>query len=232
MCCIFNHDHDEAFCLIPTPQGLGLLKRGEKQPYIIDFTNKIITHRLQRTTLRNELLGKAMGVKPKDQPVIVDATAGFGRDSLILASLGFHLIALERSPAIHRLLQDALTRALAIPPLANIAARITLIHTDAIDWLKQHPPCDIIYLDPMFPTRKKTAAVKKEMLLLQQLTRAESTMINTDTEKTNEALLQTALTCATQRVVVKRPRLAAFLAKRPPHFSLTGRSSRFDIYLK
>jgi 16S rRNA (guanine1516-N2)-methyltransferase len=46
-----------------------------------------------------------------------------------------------------------------------------------------------------------------------------------------DELLETALLCAGNRVVVKRPRLAPALADKAPSHSITGKTSRFDVYL-
>ena len=45
-----------------------------------------------------------------------------------------------------------------------------------------------------------------------------------------DLLLQTA-ECAQKRVVVKRPRIAPFLAGLEPNYTLEGRSNRYDVYL-
>jgi 16S rRNA (guanine1516-N2)-methyltransferase len=163
-----------------------------------------------------------MGLKSHSTPKILDATAGLGRDSFILASLGFEITLLERSPIIHALLEDGIKRAGADAETAPIVERMHLIQTDAIHWMQTHAPFDIIYLDPMFPERNKSALVKKEMRIFQDV-------IGDDADA--NALLTAALACATKRVVVKRPRLAAYLAELTPSFSQTGSSSRFDIYL-
>jgi 16S rRNA (guanine1516-N2)-methyltransferase len=199
-------------------------------PFYIDFLSKKMLYRSQHASRRNELLVKAIHlprtphhIESSREPTIIDATAGLGRDSFILASLGFEVIMLERSAILHALLQNALLRAEKDEKLAPIVHRLHLIHTDACIWLKENPlkPL-VIYLDPMFPERKKTALVKKEMILLQNLL---------GNDKDAEKLLELALTCATRRVVVKRPRLAPYLSARAPHFSIQGKSSRFDIYL-
>lgn len=44
-------------------------------------------------------------------------------------------------------------------------------------------------------------------------------------------LLRAARYCALKRVVVKRPRLANFLAEEKPHFQISGKQIRYDIYL-
>jgi 16S rRNA (guanine1516-N2)-methyltransferase len=81
---------------------------------------------------------------------------------------------------------------------------------------------DVVYLDPMFPHRKKSAAVKKEMRLFQQL-------LGSDDDA--DLLLEPALTLAKKRVVVKRPSGAPFLANKKPHIEMLGKANRFDVYL-
>lgn len=205
-----------------TADYLELCKLNEKKCSLcIDFLSKKLLYRRQQAGLRKELIAKAMGLKPKDNPIIVDATAGLGRDSFILASLGFNVILLERSAILHALLQDSLNRAKQQTVLQPIISHMQLVHADALLWLPGKM-VDVIYLDPMFPERKKSASVKKEMVILQDLL---------GKDKDAESLLELALTCATHRVVVKRPRLAESLAKRAPTYSLLGKTSRFDIYL-
>lgn len=208
-----------------TPKHLGLIKTNEKTlPLFVDFLSGKLTYRRQHASLRNEALARALGLNHQASPVIVDATAGLARDSFILASLGFDVQLLERSPIIHALLQDGIQRAQANSHVAPIVNRLHLFQTDAISWLKQQTqPIDIIYLDPMFPERQKSASVKKEMRIFQDL-------IGDDVDA--DILLETALACAQKRVVVKRPRLAEPIKGLTPSFSLKGSSSRFDIYLR
>jgi 16S rRNA (guanine1516-N2)-methyltransferase len=215
---------DYDYLLVLTPDYLGIKKtRDASHPFYIDFTAAKLTYRRKQLSLRNEAISRALGLKKNLQPIIVDATAGLARDSFIVAALGFEVILLERSSIIAALLSDALQRALQNEECAPIVKRMRLIHTDAISWLKNAAPKpDLIYLDPMFPERRKSALVKKEMQIFQAI-------IGEDTD--SALLLETALTCANQRVVVKRPRLASELAGPKPSVSLSGSSSRFDIYL-
>ena len=80
---------------------------------------------------------------------------------------------------------------------------------------------DVIYLDPMFPVRSKSAQVKKEMRIFHQLVGADPD---------SDSLLDAALSQARYRVVVKRPRIAPALANTPPNYTLEGKSNRYDIY--
>jgi 16S rRNA (guanine1516-N2)-methyltransferase len=212
--------------LVLTPEYLGLQASDTQTTTWVDFLSGKNTYRRQHASLRRETLARAMGLKNKTTPKIVDMTAGLGRDSFIIASLGFEITLLERSPIIHALLEDGMQRAAQNPAVAPIIRRMHLIHTDAILWIQQQNTAlrpNIIYLDPMFPERSKSALVKKEMQIFQAV-------IGEDIDR--DALLTAALACATQRVVVKRPRLADALAGVAPAFSLTGSSSRFDVYIQ
>lgn len=216
--------NDYDYLLLLTPQFLGLQKMGEKlNPFYIDFSSGKLFYRSQRAGLRNELLARAMGFKPVQSPRILDATAGLGRDSFILSTLGFEVWMTERSPTLWALLTDALKRAKDHALLLPVIERLHLMHADASEVLRKGERFDVIYMDPMFPERKKSASVKKEMAILQDL-------LGKDDNSTE--LFELALTCTQQRVVIKRPRLAAYLTGLKPNFSLTGKSSRFDVYLK
>lgn len=212
------------YLLLFTPSYLGLHQAGKKlsSPFYLDFLSPKLLYRIKQASLKKELLARAMGIHPRENPQLIDATAGLGRDSFILASLGYKLTLLERSPILHALLKDALSRASLHPVASSIVQGMELINTDSISWLSQHS-ADIIYLDPMFPQRQKSASVKKEMVILQDL-------LGKDADSSE--LFKAALTCATRRVVVKRPRLSEKISEQAPNFSLLGKSSRFDVYLR
>lgn len=211
-----------AYLLVLTPAYLALKKTNSNMlPIYIDFLSKHWQYRRKHMSLRKEALSRAMGLKANTHPRIIDTTGGWGRDSFILACLGFDVTVLERSPVIYALLADGLTRAQQDPLLKPIIARLQLIHIDAITYLA-NTKADIIYLDPMFPERNKSAAVKKEMLIFQEIIGEEDD---------GENLFAAALACARYRVVVKRPRLGTPLANKTPTFSHTGQSCRFDVYM-
>lgn len=212
------------YLLILTKKYLGLIKTtGKSTPLFVDFLSGKMTYRRQQASLRNEILARALGLNHRESPKIIDATAGLARDSFILASLGFEIQLLERSPIVYTLVQDAIKRASENKHVASIVQRLQLTQADAIYWLKTcSDEIDIIYLDPMFPEREKSALVKKEMQFLQAIVGEDI-----DTEE----LLETAIACAKKRVVVKRPRLAAPITGPEPSFNIKGSSSRFDIYL-
>jgi 16S rRNA (guanine1516-N2)-methyltransferase len=193
-------------------------------PVRVDWADGQTLWRLQHGGGRGEMLAKACGIKGACLPKVVDATAGFGRDSLLLAWLGCQVTMLERSPLVRALLEDGWTRALAEPLLADTLARMTLVFEDSAAWLSkveaERP--DVVYLDPMFPSREKAAKVKVNMQVFHLAVGADPDA---------DALLEPALKAAGKRVVVKRPRLAEPLAGKAPSLVLEGESSRFDVYM-
>jgi 16S rRNA (guanine1516-N2)-methyltransferase len=226
---LVSHETDEyEFLLLYSANGLALKHTGEKgvEPIMVSFTSPTMTYRIKHGGGRSQALARAVGLKKGWQPTVIDATAGFGRDGFILACLGCHVHMLERSPILAALLEDALQRAIESGQVSEIIKkRLRFTETDSIDFLQklqQEDYPDVIYLDPMYPVRTKSSLVKKEMRILRGLA---------GNDKDANDLLTIALACARKRVVVKRPRLAATLSGWAPSHQITGKTSRFDVYL-
>lgn len=204
--------------LMPTDGGLSLAADGMR--LVPDF--RALLPRLRPDRLGRELLVKAAKVKAGGgAPLAVDATAGLGQDALLLAASGFRVLLFERNPVIAALLQDALRRAAADADLADVAARMAFAGSDSIAGLRLLPaPPDVVYLDPMFPARQKSAAVKKKFQLLHHLERPCDDAAE---------LLQAALDAHPRKVVVKRPPKGPFLADVKPSYSLAGKAVRYDV---
>lgn len=179
--------------------------------------------RLTPGKLQRELLVKAARIKGAAAPVAVDATAGLGGDSLLLAAAGFTVYMYEQGPVIAALLRDALRRAAADPRLVPITSRMHLTEGDSLEVLAHLPePPDVVYLDPMFPERRKSAAVKKRFQLLHHLERPCANQ---------EAMLQAALLARPRKVVVKRPAKGPYLADAKPSYSVSGKAVRYDVII-
>ncbi len=191
----------------------------------VDFVAGAIAHRRRFGGGRKQPLAKAIGLKGGASPTVVDATAGLGRDAFVLACLGCRVDLVERSPIMAALLRDGLRRAARDPEIgAMVSERLRLVVADGRPYLQnlsESDRPDVVYLDPMYPHRRKSALAKKEMQLLRQLVG--------DDEDASELLLA-ALASAKQRVVVKRPRLAPVLVGSAPGFQITAPNTRFDIY--
>ncbi len=162
---------------------------------------------------------------------VVDATAGLGSDAFHLAAKGAEVVMIERSEMLHALLADALARANAgrLGESARLAAgRVTLLHGDARELLTGPGAlgalgAPIVYLDPMFPRPEDRGAPAKGMALLREALDA--------TSPAEEAqLLAAARAVARRRVVVKRPAKSPPMAGEAPSGSLTGSTTRYDLY--
>lgn len=211
----------------------------------VDFASAELRFRRQQSLAREFVVRAVGGLRPRqvshanpgslqEGPVLleslgeghlIDATAGLGQDAFILACAGWQVTLLEQSKVVHALLSDGLRRG-AQAEDANVreaVARMSLwVPGDALTLLPQLATAEVIYLDPMFPERSKTARVKKNRFLLQRLH---------GNAGQGDGLLQTALQL-TPKVVVKRPRLAPPLesGRIKPSGAINGKNSRFDIY--
>lgn len=177
--------------------------------------------RLRADRLGRELLVRAARVRGSAVPTVVDATAGLGEDALLLAAAGFTVTMFERDPVIAALLRDALDRAADKPQLKDIVERMTLVEGDSVSGLGAlgFSP-DVVFLDPMFPERTKSAAVKKKFQLLHHLE------LPCEDE---EGLLDAALAVRPRKVVIKRPAKGPWLAGVKPSHSLAGKAVRYDV---
>ncbi len=216
---------DADFALQLGDAGLQLLQLGPDSPgpVRVDFLEGAAAHRRQFGGGAGQMIAKAVGIQPGVRPHVLDATAGLGRDAFVLATLGCEVHLSERQPIIAALLEDGLARAAGDFEVGAIVARMRLLPGNAIErmaaWEGEAP--QVIYLDPMFPHRDKSALVKKEMRLFRPL-------VGDDLDA--PALLEAALKLASHRVVVKRPRKAPIIEGQKPSYSLDGKSSRYDIY--
>lgn len=180
--------------------------------------------RLKPGRLGSELLVKAAKIKHADGPLTaVDATAGLGEDSLLLAAAGFQVTLFERNPVVCELLRDALARAAVLPELAETVGRMTVRNEDsvaAMGHLDAAP--DVLLLDPMFPERQKSALVKKKLQVIRQLEAP------CDDER---GLLRAAMLAGPRKLIVKRPPKGPYLAGVKPDHSIAGKAVRFDCFV-
>lgn len=214
-------------CLYLTIEHLELREQsfGSISSFHVDFIKGSVGYRRRMGGGRHQPLARAVGIKGDETPTIIDATAGLGRDAFVLACLGCTVTLLERSPLVAALLADGLARAERDPEIgAMVRERLQLLTIDSQGYLKNLPETkrpEVVYLDPMYPHRQKSALVKKEMRLLRQ-------MVGNDQD--SPALLAAALAATQKRVVVKRPRLAPPLEGPRPSFEITAANTRFDVY--
>lgn len=199
----------------------GLSLVGDGMELRADFAD--LLPRIKPGRLSGELLVKAAKLKGVDEPCAVDATAGLGADSFLLAAAGFTVVLFESDPVIAALLDDALKRARADERLAAIAGRMHLVEGDSIGGLaKLDVRPDLVLLDPMFPERRKSAAVKKKFQLIHRLERPCSN---------EEELFEAAVAAGPRKIVIKRPPKGPFLAGKKPSYSLKSKAVRYDCHV-
>ncbi len=214
-------ESDKGLLLVGWHQDKLALFSDQSGPIYVDFVEGKVAHRRQFGGGKKQPLARAVGLSSKVNPTVIDATAGFGRDSFVLASLGCKVVMIERSPIMAALLKDGLDRAAKEVEIADIIARMSIINADAITQLEESEAVQVIYLDPMYPEKKKAAAVKKEMRVLQQLAGPDLDSV---------LLLNAALNKAIKRVVVKRPKGAKPIEGRKVNSEISSPNTRYDIY--
>lgn len=203
------------------------LTRDGKTKIYVDFVEGANAHRHKFGGGKNQAIAKAVGLNKGATPTVLDATAGMGKDAFVLASLGCQVTLVERQPPIYALLVDGFRRAQQSPDLPWFAERMKLLHDGShqalSSFIEKQSDFDVVYLDPMFPHREKSAAVKKDMALFQ-------TFVGTDDDA--DELLPLAYELAEKRVVVKRPDYAPFLNDKTPSTQIKTKKNRFDVYVK
>jgi 16S rRNA (guanine1516-N2)-methyltransferase len=214
------------YCLHMRDQQWQVIDQDEPElpPMVIDFVSGKLAYRRKYGHAGGEAISKAVGIKGGHRPNIVDATAGLGRDAFVLATMGCRVHMIERSHVIATLLEDGVRRAEQDEKIGLLMKeKLSLTCGDSRQELGHVPfEPDVIYLDPMFPPKDKSALVKKEMRILHEI-------VGQDEDA--DELLKVSLTMATKRVVVKRPAYAHYLAGIKPQTSIKTKNHRFDIYL-
>ena len=189
----------------------------------VDFVNGAVGHRLRFGGGRGQALAKAMGLRAGKTPKIVDATAGLGRDSFLLASLGAQVTMIERSKKMYTLLAQGMDRASHEgSDFQQIIGRMNLLYGDAKELLPELS-ADAVLIDPMHPPRKNSALVKLELRQVRQIVGADDDAAD---------LIKVALGSAKKRVVLKWP------AKADPikgihacSHQIIGKSVRYDVFM-
>ena len=220
-------EQSSGFSLHYDDKGLSLYKTDEPKlgAINVDFITGAVAHRRKFGGGKGQSIAKAVGLNKGATPVVLDATAGLGRDGFVLASLGCKVILHERHPVVAALLYDGLQRAYNDSEIGLwMQQNMSLIFGSSHTLLAQCDSMpDVVYLDPMFPHREKSALVKKEMRVFQEL-------VGGDTDA--DDLLEFAYPLASKRVVVKRPDYAPFLNDKTPSMQIKTKKNRFDVYVK
>ena len=193
-------------------------------PIGVDFLAGASRHRRLFSNHKKQNMGKALGVAKGVIPTVIDATAGLGGDSFAMANWGCNVLMLEQSAVVFALLDDGLERfsLAADDEDRSVSSRMQVLNQNAEVSLASCEPAQVVYLDPMYPSEKKSAASKKEMTAFKALL---------DEPNDGALLLSAAREAAINRVVVKRPKRGEHLAGKKPTMSFEGKTTRFDVYV-
>lgn len=193
----------------------------------IDFIEDRTNYHKKKSNIKSELISRALGGGRLGLRLL-DLTAGLAIDSVFLAQLGFTVTALERNPLIFLALEQALAQykqqqQLLSSDYPDLA--LDFQYSSAQDFLNAtSPDFDVIYFDPMFPQKTKSALPRQEMVFFKNL-------VGSDLDA--DQVLQQALNMpGVKRVVVKRPLKAPCIGDVKPQHTLEGKLIRFDIYNK
>ncbi|MBC8421533.1 class I SAM-dependent methyltransferase [bacterium] len=185
----------------------------------VDFTK--IDRRVGAGNLsRKQPLPKAIG----EHETVLDVTAGFGMDAAMLALMGYHVIAVEQSPIISAMVRDGLFRAEQDEKLRkDLGGRLQFREGDSIRLLPTLQNVEVVYLDPMFPPKRKKSALPPGHI------QALQSIVGYDTPEDTMELFNMATQTATERVVVKRPTHAPKMSDRPVA-THRGKLVRYEVY--
>jgi 16S rRNA (guanine1516-N2)-methyltransferase len=191
----------------------------------IDFLHDKINYSRTSHRGKNELIAKALGLG-KGITTVLDLTCGLAQDAFFMAQLGFTVRAFERSQPVFQIVAAALAKAQKDAPDRADIHRLQIEAKDSIEYLESSEFQGLskegmaLYLDPMFPEKKKTALPRKEMQIFREV-------VGEDSDGTR--LLSLALLSGCARVVVKRPLRSPALTEGWLH-QYAGTTVRYDLY--
>lgn len=168
----------------------------------------------------NELLLKAC--KLNKEMRVIDGTAGFGQDGLILASTGARVTLIEQNPIVFLMLYFEKIKMSQHKNWQKLMERITIVFGDSNKIINDGIKHDLIYLDPMFPNGSYKGAVNKNMQILHA-------MLNPPTSDDELRLFDAAI-AKCDKLIIKRPLSAPNFADKLPNQSLNNEVIRFDVY--
>lgn len=200
--------------------GLHFVKDSSQNKLLhVDFLKGSLGWRLKRKD-HETLLKKALG-KKNNNLTIFDGTAGFLSDALIFLALGHKVIACEQSKVLFLLLSDAIDRAkIKLSFLDNL----NLIHGDALDVYKSMQNIDVIYLDPMYPSKKKSALTSGSMSDIKSILKLENI------ENLEDEVFFDFKKNKFKKIILKRP-IKSKIIDDSFNYQIKGKSTRFDVYI-
>ena len=217
----YNHENQrdksfsEDYFLICSKDRLYLRKglRKNAQPIFSDFDDWAKNY-------DDRLLKKSLKGLPINFSCL-DATAGFGKDAIEISKLKNckNLVLLEKESWVFKLLEDGIKNARSNKAL-DLLNKFTIFNINNLDFLQSKKiNFDLIYIDPMFSGVYRAKA-KKHMQAIRDLSHIEDSL----------GLLESCLSFAKFKVVVKRHKNMEYLEGLKPTRSLEGKVVRYDIY--
>lgn len=226
------------FCFSKPEKGFYLYFKGQRL-YLVEAETQLETSvdfskwwdKLCKTNglSSKSLIARAIGHSTKEKKTIWDLTAGLGKDSLVLAGLGHQVIAFEKSKLVSELLKNGhrVDCENDNNQLKDSLKNLKIQYADALSFLNssfENPK--VIFLDPMYPEKRKASLPKKDMQVLQRFLNEPAE----DLKEQTLQLLDKSLEVASERVVLKRPPHAVTIMKERLTHSYASKSVRFDMY--
>lgn len=206
----------EGLTLLMEKSGLSLVGYGLR--FQGDFAEML--RRITGGRLSHEMLVRIAKTK-SERPVAFDAAAGMGEDALLLAAAGYRVYLFEQDAVIAALLRDTMRRATDHPELKEIVGRMKLTEGNSIELMQTIPEQpELVYLDPMFPARRKSGLINKKLQLIQKLEQPCAQ---------EEELLEAAIALHPKKIVIKRPLHSDPLAEKKPSYTVKGKAIRYDV---
>ncbi len=189
----------------------------------VDYLKELLKHR-SFPAPKQGAFNQALGKKTR---TVIDATGGWGGDAILMCMQGYDVTIVERLPLMVALIEDGLKRLSKLPPFLDGQLILPkIVCAESIEFLSYSTGCaDCVYLDPMFPAKKKkSAASNKYMQLLQWLAGPD---LDAD-------LVAVSAVENFSRVAVKRPSYARPLAEEiigKPSTQFSSKLVHYDVYV-
>lgn len=186
------------------------------------FLEPAFVRRIERSPFERDLLRTALGREKNLR--ILDATAGLCKDALRLAFWGHAVTACERDPRIAEGLLVAREEASHHFFYSTWISRLKIIPQSIEDFVRDNPTekFDLITIDPMFPSEKRSSLPQKDLQFL-----AESV----DCEDNASDLLNFCWELGAKKILLKRPLKCPEIGPRKPTHQFYGRAHRWDVFV-
>ncbi|WP_049237297.1 class I SAM-dependent methyltransferase [Moraxella canis] len=181
-----------------------------------------LQHRIVTAGRKSELILQAC--KLQAGMTVLDGTAGFGHDALILASSGAQVTLCESNPVMALLLYYEYHTMAQVANWQGLLGRMDIIYNNTSEMTGEF---DCVYLDPMFPKDSYKAKVNKQMQALHDLAAPP-----TQSEAHQLFCQSMDMLKPSGKLIIKRPIGAPYFDQQSPDHSIQNEALRFDRYDK